>query len=571
MKKLSSALLIAYSPFVFANTNVPVQELDAARIKPLKENSLLPTIKPDFKKEELKAPELVPIDKSSTFILKKIILKGNTKFTTEELSFLYKKYINKKVDINILKRIAFDITVKYRNKGYILSKAVLNAQEVIDGIITIDIVEGFVDEVLIDTATHIKLKKQTSSRLYAIIDRLIHKIKDERPANIKTVEQSITLINTFPGIHARIIFLPSKKTYGASKLVVLITEKKQLESYAIVDNRVSRTHGDFKTTAGIIVNSPEDLFAIDFNGTTSNESRQMKSFGIGSNYIINEKGLSLNCSADFNNTRPDIKNVVGFSSAGQSKNFTIGLSYPIYQTKKKIVRLSSNLNFVSSRNDSDVSSSFKDNIRSLRFSINYQNRDSYYGVNSLHFIYSKGLKLFGASKNASSSTVSVSRPGSKIDYSKINVHLARVQYLPNRFTLLARANGQYSFHKLLSSEEYGYGGEFMGRGFDGSTLVGDRGIGSLMELNYSIKNKKTFKSIRPYISFDAARVWNLNNQKLVVNGNSKRKASATSLALGIRWDLNNHLKGKFEIAKPLSYRSSRGKGARFFFNVSAVI
>ena len=79
-----------------------------------------------------------------------------------------------------------------------------------------------------------------------------------------------------------------------------------------------------------------------------------------------------------------------------------------------------------------------------------------------------------------------SRFNGRVDFTKAELTLSRLQPLFAGLSLLAAAYGQYALTPLLNSELCGYGGRLFGRGFDPSQYVGDTCIDLLAELRFDI-------------------------------------------------------------------------------------
>lgn len=90
------------------------------------------------------------VAQSSSFYFDKIVFKGNSHFSDSELKKLVENYLSQPVDISDLARITNSITDWLVEQGYVTSGAYLPEQELSDGILVIQIVEGRIDEVKVD-------------------------------------------------------------------------------------------------------------------------------------------------------------------------------------------------------------------------------------------------------------------------------------------------------------------------------------------------------------------------------------------------------------------------------------
>ena len=75
--------------------------------------------------------------KKIRFILKKIEVKGSTVYSHNAFRRWQKRFIDKKVSLALIYRFAEKITTKYRNDGYLLSRAIVVPQKIKNGVVSI--------------------------------------------------------------------------------------------------------------------------------------------------------------------------------------------------------------------------------------------------------------------------------------------------------------------------------------------------------------------------------------------------------------------------------------------------
>jgi hypothetical protein len=84
------------------------------------------------------------------FELTGIVLDGMTVYTEPELLPLWRDLLATEVSLAQMYDVAAQITAKYRNDGYILSRAIVPPQAIQAGIVRIQVIEGYVDQVIIE-------------------------------------------------------------------------------------------------------------------------------------------------------------------------------------------------------------------------------------------------------------------------------------------------------------------------------------------------------------------------------------------------------------------------------------
>ncbi len=149
------------------------------------------------------------------FVLKKVILDQSTVYATDDLVDTYKDMIGQKVSFADLNEIAQRITKKYREDGYIFSRAVLPPQKIADGVVHLRAVEGRI--------AHVKLVGHYTDK-NGLIQKLADQISTSQAANVKEIERYLLLINDLPGITAKSFIKPSEEA-GGGELIIDVEEK----------------------------------------------------------------------------------------------------------------------------------------------------------------------------------------------------------------------------------------------------------------------------------------------------------------------------------------------------------
>lgn len=116
----------------------------------------LPTAPPPIQPPALEVPSPRPPsapDEAVTgakILVKEIRLVGNTAFTAQQLSEVTAPYTNRELTAEDLEALRLALTRHYINQGYVTSGAVIPEQDVADGVLTMQIIEGKLTEVNIE-------------------------------------------------------------------------------------------------------------------------------------------------------------------------------------------------------------------------------------------------------------------------------------------------------------------------------------------------------------------------------------------------------------------------------------
>src|SRR5690606_20332695 len=106
------------------------------------------------------------------------------------------------------------ITRRYAEAGYALSIAVLPAQRIEGGVVTIAVVEGFIDEIHFTGDALVDEHGVDSRYIRGYAERL----RASRPLRTADLERYLLLINDLPGVTARATLRASSTVPGASTM-----------------------------------------------------------------------------------------------------------------------------------------------------------------------------------------------------------------------------------------------------------------------------------------------------------------------------------------------------------------
>ncbi len=500
-----------------------------------------------------------------TFKLDRLAVSGSSVYGDQQIANLFQNYLGHVISLADLQQIADTITLKYRRDGYILSKAVIPAQQIKSGVVNIRVVEGYVNSVDIQGDP-----KGARELLAAYGDH----IKAARPLNIKTLERYALLANDIPGMDIKTIIsaaqpptnvmAPSDITSGAADLT-FIASQHTASGYLSYDNHGTKYLGPEQITLGSSVNSifrSGDQTSIQ--GLVTEHTHELQYINVSHKTPLGTNGATFNLAANYTRTNPGF-HLEPFDVQGRSEYVSAGISYPIIRERNQSLFLNTSLDALNNKTDLAAFNAklYEDHIRSLRIGATYDKADRWLGINELGGQLSQGLKIFDASKDNS---ILNSRPDGRSDYTKANLNLSRLQGLPKNFSLLAAVTAQYALTPLLSAEQFSYGGSQFGQAYDPSEITGDRGIAAKVEIRYdTYPGLRVLNNVQYYTFYDIGKVWNIDH-----NNGQTANQSGSSTGLGVRAYFTKYFSSTLELAKPLTrtVATMSDKDARVFFSVA---
>ena len=508
--------------------------------KPLKEDGFLDVKPNNTEKQIAKAPALSPQIGNLKLVFKNLKVEGVTAFSDIELQNFYQEKIGKEIKFSELVDIMLSIQQLYYDSGYALSQVFIPEQNIQSGSIVFQVIEGYVAEVDIDP----KLADVD------LIDGFETYVLSMQPLNTKKLERIMLLLNDRPGLDVSSVLssVENKSILGsgAVKLTLKQNDNSNRKTKSIqFDNYGSNFSGPGQVTADVVVdkNLPNysDVSA-SFTQTTS--ARELRQGSLSYTLPVwGISGVNINLSGALTFTEPG-EDLDDIDIKGNSKNISASVSYPVIRQRDQTLSISSGIDFKNTKTDILDDRLSDDRIRSLFFDARYTFSDSFKGINILNAKYSKGFDILGARESGS---VDLSRQDGRSDYKKIEVSALRLQAISPSVDILATARGQYTSDPLLSSEEFGFGGSTLGRGYDSSEIAGDKGVSFSIEARRKGTLNLSFKSLNyeVYGFYDFGKVWN-------IDPSLRSKISAASFGLGTRLFLSNDFMMDLTFAIPLT-------------------
>ncbi len=556
-------------PWMFASAAMAqlVPAADPARLAPVLPN-------PSEKFEELRGntgparPEAGAVQvpqgaESVRFTLKSLNVQGMSAYQPADIGHLYADDLGKEITLARLYAIANDLQQIYFDDGYTLTKIIVPDQSFEGGQATLVAVEGHVSQIEVDPALI------PSPALADAVDQ----IRAMKPLNTLVLERLLLVLNALPDMHASAILAslkdpaPGEQEPGAIRLLLKKnTDKKDKRFRLAVDNYGSQFTGPSQGVASahlFHVGAANSDLALALSASAPYEEQHYANLGY-TMPIFGASGAKLNLNGVMAETNPG-SNLSAFEIEGKTRNISATVSYPIVYQRAATWTVDAGFLVKNSQTDLLGTDLYDDRLREVRLGTNYSFSDTWDGFNAFDFHATQGLDLFGASDEGSA----LSRADGKPEFTKFEFFAGRVQDLPAGFEIYGLVSGQYSLNPLLSSEEFGFGGGQVGRGYDPSEITGDHGISGTFELRHTSVWQVAEQELKtqPFIFYDIGKVWNEDN-------GARNSISAASTGAGVRFNLNGDWDGSALASIPLTKEADNppdyatATGTRFLLAIS---
>jgi len=520
---------------------------------------------------ELKVPGLtdlkIPKNASDvSFTLRGVELDGMNSLEPGDFSELINAYKDKRVNLADVYTLANQMTAKYRQKGLILSQAIVPEQGVpSDGVVRFTVVEGHIDNVSTQGATRSK----------GLIDKTLAGVASNAgdPLELKKLERALLLTNDLPGVSTIATLKASDTEFGGAGLLVQVAEQP-IQRHIGISNRGSDLQGPTVLRGGLAFNQLTSYgTSVNLNGASSlNDELTL----LGATIIqpITASGLT----ASLGLLGVDSEIVLGDAATAstqidnKARNIDLGLSYPLIRTRKLNTRLSANIAQIQTESVRSLVNgvtgemsgvgSVEDEVTTLSLGVDFDFSDALSGVNLLQL----AVRLGETDAPSQNSGATLSRVAASDDFVVTNIRLARVQTITERLSLLAEFSTQISSDQLLSSQQFAFGGENIGRPFDSSEIVGDEGWAVKLELRYFLSLPFLPNArFETYLYYDQGET-SPNNGVDEVFADAER----AGFGLGTRFQIGSRWSGYLEYAVPTDGEVAveGNDDARFFASIA---
>lgn len=461
-------------------------------------------------------PENVP---AATVFVRQIEVLGNTVFSEAEISEVIKPFENRSLTFEELLSIRTAITELYTRQGYTTSGAFLPPQDVSDGIVQIQVVEGELERIEIQGLTRLK-ESYIRSRIA---------LAANPPINLRQLESALQLLQLDPHISRIQAELTAGTSSGRNILTLQVKEAENLAGLLVVDNRDSPSVGSIRYTAGISHNN-----ILGFGDTFSVEAGLTEGItNYNFNYAIplnpRDGTLSLNYSNSSSRIIEDPFEALDIK--GNSQSASIRFRQPITRSPNHEFALGLTADWRQSRTFlyDDIPFSFSEGpekgeskVAVIRFSQDWVDRTRT-RVLAARSEFSLGLGILGATVNDT---------GTDGRFVSWVGQFQWVQDLGNDTIAIARIATQLTPDSLLPLEQFSIGGIDTVRGYRQNQRVADNGIVGSLEVRFPLVQKpEGIGTLQLAPFFDIGTVWNNNDDS----------GSATTLmgvGVGLRWRLN---------------------------------
>lgn len=516
--------------------STPILPPAPAPTPPLPEQPLPPLPAPD----ELLSPPAVPPQPEAPNVpisvyVKQFNIVGSTVFSAAELAAAVAPFVGRQLSFTELLQARSAVTQLYVSRGYISSGAFIPPQRIQNDTVTIQIIEGYLEEINI-TGTRRLQSSYIRSRI---------RLAASAPLNVNRLVEGLQLLQLDPLIETISADLQAGTRPGSSVLQVRVAEANPFKLDLGIDNNRSPSVGSFRRSVQFNqanVTGLGDGFSLYYGNTSgSNE--------VNLNYTIpiNPRNGTVELAAGF-----AISNVVeppfnAVDIEGNSRYYQVTLRQPLIQSpteefalgltagrqESQVVLSSKGAAPVAISPGADANGWTRSTV--VRFFQDWTERDSQHVI-AARSQFSLGLDLLNA-------TVNDVPPDSRFFAWRGQAQWVRL-FAPD-LLLLVRGDLQLTGDALIPVEQFSVGGSDTVRGYRQDYLLTDNGAVISAESRLPILRVPQVAGLLQVAPFiDLGTGWN--------NARSNPDPNfIVGIGLGLLWTMGSNFSARLDYGFPL--------------------
>ncbi|MEO1094625.1 MAG: ShlB/FhaC/HecB family hemolysin secretion/activation protein [Cyanobacteria bacterium J06638_28] len=472
--------------------------------------------------------ELPDADSETEFRVTDIQVVGSTLFDNATLAAIVAPYENQDATLNDLQQAANAITQLYLADGYITSRAVIEPQTLVDGIVQIQVIEGELEAIDIEGTDTLQAYIRNRVALGGI-----------RPLNQARLEDQLRLLRLDPLFATVEASLRAGSGVGKSRLIVRVSEAEPFSGSIFSDSYSPPAVGNVRVGARLEYRNLAGLGDTLFGSATWTTTAGSKVYELGYRVPVNPMNGTITARLTPNNFRITDRDQPTFAldTEGSTDIYEITFRQPLRRTPREELALSVGYRY---RDGSTlISGVITDDTTIHAFNVgqDYIRRGAQ-GAWALQSQFRFGEELTNATVLSSSG---------RQDFFSWVGQLQRVQRLNADHLLLFQSSIQLSPSTLPGSEQFFVGGGLSVRGYDPNQRFGDSGIRFSLEDQIVITrddNGLPFFQIAPFL--DGGYVWLTDMANQTTDNNF-----LLGIGMGLLFNMGEDFNARADLAYPL--------------------
>ena len=444
-----------------------------------------------------------------------------------------------------------------RELGFYLGYAYLPEQTPVNGVIRIAVLEGRLDEVILNWPEKMPVDR-------SVVEAYLARLKPGEILRVRDVERIVFLVNDLRGLTAR-FEVKAGRTPGTASLVVTAQPEARFAEKVEVDSLGSRYSGVLRASVQGTMASPAGRGDGLVVNALSSFSRGLEFLLGGYTLPVGSDGLKVGISASYVHYKLDPSLLDNTDLSGDATALTLYGLYPVVRSRN--LNLFGLVSIDAKRfNDKLFGLTQKKTSNDLQLSASGDARDDLLtgGVNTF-----EAVALHGNLKSPNKATENENPP----NFTLFRLNLSRLQNLvSNRLLMLTSLKGQYALNNLDNTEQFQLGGPDRVRAFGPGEGTGDTGVVGSIELRYLPPEEWFGRISRELVFstfFDVGTI-RFRHQPTIIDMQQTgfvNSSTLTGIGIGAVWDRPRDFSARLSLAFPISGEAKNDvrKSPRIYF------
>ncbi|WP_454674404.1 ShlB/FhaC/HecB family hemolysin secretion/activation protein [Achromobacter pestifer] len=399
-------------------------------------------------------------------------LNGNEVYQDAELLDLLANLIGTEQDLDGLRAATDRITKFYQDHGYLLARAYLPPQDIVDGVVQIAIQEGVYDQVTLNNQTRVR---------DTVLRRALAPLRPGEAVHLEALDNRLMLISDLPGVQIQGTLRPGKSP-GSTELFIDAEPGPIVAGSVDTDNFGGYYTGEYRLAGTLDVNNPLRL-GDQLNLRLLTSDKKQRYYRLAYQVPIGSSLTRVGASASNMSYRLG-RDFTLLEAHGDASIASVFLQQPILRSRNFSLQAQLQYEDKSMRDAMDLFDVVnRKRVGLWTASLGGNSEDGFFGGGrtAVHLSYGLGsLRLQDAYSRQRDRLYNRSAG----TFGKTNITLLRLQNLPGPFMVYAQFNAQLASKNLDSSEKFSLGGPFGVRAFPNGAASGDEGWQGSLDLRY---------------------------------------------------------------------------------------
>jgi hemolysin activation/secretion protein len=468
---------------------------------------------------DLGGSRAAPLPDSAPFTVRRIHITGNTAFPSEALQGLVRDFEGRQLTLPQLGEAAARITRHYQQHGYPLARAIVPAQKITEGAVSLQVVEARFGAVRVDNQSRVR---------DALLQATTVPLEAGAPVTDAALDRALLLLSDLPGVGVQAVLQPGAEV-GASDLEIAVTHNPPPWGSLTLDNHGNRFVGRARVSAAASLANPLGIGDLLSLGGLST-GKGMDYLNAGYEAALNGRGTRGGLAysqVDYELGR----NLRALDAHGRADVASAWLRHPVLRSRDANLQLQ--LRYDAKQLEDEVgagggSRNARD-VANWTLAASGDVRDAWLsgGVTSFSLGWTSGRVRFD---DAAAEAIDAASARTRGQFTKWNLQAARLQRVGQTSALYLSLAAQWTGDNLDAAEKMSVGGPFSVRAYDVGVLSGDTGQAATLEFRQEL-GAVAGGPLQAVAFVDSARI-RINRQPWAAGPN---RASLSGVGVGLNW------------------------------------